>query len=247
MSCKFKIGDRVRMTREFMGRFPTCCGTIKCTTDFCGLSYGVEFDEYMSGHTCDGSVKKGYGYFVIEDCLELCEDGHEEDSRKIVITTDGKTTLARLYEANKVIKKAEAKCAPDDVFDFETGAKLAFNRLYEKSSFVPHLESNGRYYGDIGKETKYTDAVGRKLYVGDVIELYNNGELDTVEVMVETILSYRGNRAKQFVNGIECECNDELGDISGGWKIIKIRSFDEVKNGEEIGIFKYVKENNNGA
>lgn len=49
--------------------------------------------------------------------------------QEIVITTDGKETLARLYEGNKVIKTATARCAPDDTFDFATGAKLAFERL----------------------------------------------------------------------------------------------------------------------
>lgn len=54
------------------------------------------------------------------------------DSQKIVITTDGNTTLARLYEDGKVTKTAKAKCSPDDEFDFAVGAKLAFERLNEK-------------------------------------------------------------------------------------------------------------------
>ena len=48
---------------------------------------------------------------------------------KILITTDGKTTTARLLEGKKTIKTAEAKCSPDDEFDFKTGAKIAFQRL----------------------------------------------------------------------------------------------------------------------
>jgi hypothetical protein len=31
---------------------------------------------------------------------------------KIVLTSDGTTTLARLYDGDKVIKSAEAKCVP---------------------------------------------------------------------------------------------------------------------------------------
>lgn len=53
-------------------------------------------------------------------------------NKKIVITVDGATTLARLYEGNKVVKTAEAKCNPSDEFNFETGAKLAFERLFAK-------------------------------------------------------------------------------------------------------------------
>ena len=51
---------------------------------------------------------------------------------KIVITTNGTETLARLYDGNKIIKTATAKCSPDDDFDFETGATIAFDRLFDK-------------------------------------------------------------------------------------------------------------------
>lgn len=50
------------------------------------------------------------------------------DSR-IVITTDGVTTTARKFDDKKVVKSAEAKCAPGDEFCFETGAGLAYSRL----------------------------------------------------------------------------------------------------------------------
>ena len=49
--------------------------------------------------------------------------------QKIVVTTDGKTTLARLFDGKTMVKRAEAKCAPSDVFDFGIGAELAVKRL----------------------------------------------------------------------------------------------------------------------
>lgn len=54
---------------------------------------------------------------------------------KIVITTDGKTTTATLYRDNEKVT-AEAKCSPEDKFDFITGAKLAMHRLVEKTEEV---------------------------------------------------------------------------------------------------------------
>ncbi len=48
---------------------------------------------------------------------------------KIVITTDGKTTTAKLYDGKKFIKSAKAKCSPDDEFDFGIGSALALERL----------------------------------------------------------------------------------------------------------------------
>lgn len=50
-------------------------------------------------------------------------------NQEIHITTDGKTTYAVLKQNGKVLSRSEAKCHPDDKFDFETGAKIALDRL----------------------------------------------------------------------------------------------------------------------
>lgn len=50
-------------------------------------------------------------------------------NQQIHITTDGKTTYAVLKQDGKVLSRSEAKCHPDDKFDFETGAKIALDRL----------------------------------------------------------------------------------------------------------------------
>lgn len=52
-----------------------------------------------------------------------------KNNQQIHITTDGKTTYAVLKQDGKVLSRSEAKCHPDDKFDFETGAKIAFDRL----------------------------------------------------------------------------------------------------------------------
>lgn len=53
--------------------------------------------------------------------------------KKIIITTDGKTTTAALYDAvGDVVKTAKAECNPCDTFDFIAGANLALERLLEK-------------------------------------------------------------------------------------------------------------------
>ena len=72
---------------------------------------------------------------------------------KIIITTDGTETLARLYGGNKVIKTATAKCSPDDEFDFETGATIAFERLFDKHEKEEPKYFNGKVvcvYGELG-------------------------------------------------------------------------------------------------
>ena len=50
-------------------------------------------------------------------------------NQQIHITTDGKTTYAVLKQNGKVLSRSEAKCHPDDKFDFKMGAKIALDRL----------------------------------------------------------------------------------------------------------------------
>lgn len=53
-----------------------------------------------------------------------------DSTKKIVITTNGKTTTAKMYDGKSCVKVSEARCCPSDTFDFQTGAEIAFNRLF---------------------------------------------------------------------------------------------------------------------
>lgn len=59
-------------------------------------------------------------------------------NESIIIHTDGfKVVTATLYDkSGKQIRKGKAKCSPEDTFDFETGAMLAFERLTSKKIIV---------------------------------------------------------------------------------------------------------------
>lgn len=48
---------------------------------------------------------------------------------KVVITTDGYHTTAKLYSGKNLLRSAKALRNPDDPFDFKIGARLAFARL----------------------------------------------------------------------------------------------------------------------
>lgn len=56
---------------------------------------------------------------------------------KIVITTDGRITTAKLYQHGEPTQKAVATCSPEDTFDFATGAKLALDRLIDAVNNPP--------------------------------------------------------------------------------------------------------------
>ena len=73
-----------------------------------------------------GSTSGDDRWWAYNDDIELVPAA---SAQKIVITTDGVTTLARLYDGKKVVRNAEAKCSPSDTFDLFAGAQLALDRL----------------------------------------------------------------------------------------------------------------------
>lgn len=121
---KFKVGDRVRTKREgFLGTVidvHMSPGNVVAEMD--GPNVGVEVSQFPGRKV----------YWLGEDSYEKVAG-----NAKIVITTDGITTIARLYDGKKVMKSAEAKCAPGDTFNFNTCAQLAFNRLVYGTDYHP--------------------------------------------------------------------------------------------------------------
>lgn len=128
---KYKVGDKViirkwdDMKREFGidkdGDIKTSACFTKGMREFCGKEMTIrrELGEHYN--------MEGTPYIFSKDEFE------KENEQKIVITTDGAETLDRLYEGDKVVKKATAKCSPNDTFDFNVGAKLAFERLMNEA------------------------------------------------------------------------------------------------------------------
>lgn len=149
---KYKVGDRVIAT-DNIGRNENRPGTIVklwLHSDH-PSPYGVKFDD---------------------DKIDmLWSEVHSliPPQQKIVVTTDGKITTAKMYENGKVVKTAEAKCCSEDTFDFNVGAKLAVERLTK-------VEETPKYYNGkvvcvdnsycthcltVGKIYTFIDGVGK--------------------------------------------------------------------------------------
>lgn len=70
-----------------------------------------------------------YDIHALNKWFKSCEYEFElVDGEKIVITREGKTTIATLYRGDEKVV-ATTRCAPEDKFDFMVGAKIALNRL----------------------------------------------------------------------------------------------------------------------
>lgn len=97
-----------------------------------------------------------------------------EENETIVIYRKDREVIAL---DKRTGKKAVAKCNPSDQFDFETGAKLAFERLFEK----PERVYNGKIC--------ITEVTGKRVFsfepqfkVGNIIEI-KDGKFETKEGM----------------------------------------------------------------
>lgn len=50
---------------------------------------------------------------------------------KIVVVTKGNKISVKMWKERELIAEAEARCSPEDEFNYETGVKLAIERLFE--------------------------------------------------------------------------------------------------------------------
>lgn len=121
----YKVGDLAKITGN-------------CNRHWFKIGETVRLKEYLGGMNHAWKAE----YLDGRDWWYVCESDMKPYKptimpQKIVITTDGKTTLARLFDGKTMVKRAEAKCAPSDTFNFNTGANLAFNRLVYGTDYNP--------------------------------------------------------------------------------------------------------------
>jgi TATA-box binding protein (TBP) (component of TFIID and TFIIIB) len=140
---KYKDGDKVRirswedMEKQFGldrdGDINTSACFVKPMRKYCGKMLTIS------------NIRASGNFDMKESEYIFSEDEFEKNHiEKIVITADGAETLARLYEDGKVVKSATAKCSPEDEFDFNIGAKLAFDRLVERTDEKKEKYYNGK-------------------------------------------------------------------------------------------------------
>ena len=168
---KYKVGDKVRIVSEWHNG---CCQDDSGEIDkWLGKVMTVRYvGKLLYRMVEDAKDNDGEGWLWTENCIA----GLAREN-KIVITTNGTETLARLYDGNKVIKTATAKCAPDDKFSFETGVKIAFERLFDSEE-----KEEPKYFN--GKAVCVNEYFG--FTVGKIYEFVNGQCLDDKKMLRPT-------------------------------------------------------------
>lgn len=159
MKHKFHVGDVVKPNKKADENY-----TIT-TTSVVREAIVTELRDYtMDIKIIKGSCSVGKVFTVEEKYFDLVRKAKQE-------------TIVIYRNDNKVValdkttgKKAEAKCNPDDEFDFRTGAKLAFNRLMGEDVKPDNGVREVKRKAKVGEYVKVVDAK-------PAILSYKNGDI----------------------------------------------------------------------
>ena len=155
---KFKVGDRVKCVNDGILRKPIVgkLGTI-VVSGANDCDYGVEFDDYINGHSCGYSCKNGHGWYCNGNMLDLVTK-----EKPIMIYRKGREVIAEDKDTGKT---GAAKCNPSDEFDFYTGAKLALERLMgEEKKKVKFTDGMAIWCENKSQFDELTDILGANGY-----------------------------------------------------------------------------------
>lgn len=209
---RFKVGDKVRVRRDLEAGKRYYMDDKKESDIFMfGMKEFLGEIVTIIGLFCEMYKIKDSEYVWTDEMFEpVCDN-------KIVITTDGMETVAKLYDGKKIIKRATAKCSPNDEFNFETGAKIAFERLIEETlAEEKPIEKKPKLKIEVGKRymlKSYSDVTNARMLDG---ETWRRDFSQPVEVISDNGVDEQGfyvecaNKNKWFVDASSflCECID---------------------------------------
>jgi len=132
MKYKFKVGDT-----------PTVRQDLSETTRPCGLRVQpgmlrLRGKKVTITNAWNAAMGHGARYAIKECDWTFCDDCFDDVPSTIIITTDGRTTTARLKDGKQTVREAKAVCNSSDTFSFNVGASLALSRLLYGTDYNPN-------------------------------------------------------------------------------------------------------------
>lgn len=133
---KFKVGDRVELISKIY--HTNACvgdnGTVVGRDAQYGYdkAYAVRMDKKSPlYHTCGGLVPEGYGQYLWGSCLKLIEDKPTREF-KLIITSKGDTTTAKLIHGKDVTKVATVTRYSKDEYSEKAAVEAVVEKILEK-------------------------------------------------------------------------------------------------------------------
>ncbi len=202
--------------------------------------------------------ERGYQYSLHNITVVDFKDIKPNEPRyQIIIDCDGKTTTAKMMVDGKEVKTGVAKYNPADKFDFSIGAKVAFDRLWDKSE--PVKPTAPFKVGDRVKCIKVPDYNKEVVGKYGVVKAVESGNY--LPILVEFDEKHKkghagrcGTQCKpgcgwwcgikdlELVTFREVKCPAKVGEYI---KIVKppMVSFDEYEEGDILKVVQYTKGN----
>lgn len=233
----FRVGDHVRAISE------NYAYTTK-SNKWEGIVTEV-YDDRFSAKTIRYS-----GDNYVEHEFSCLHPEHFElvDKTSIHVYRQGNSVKAIVRNGAVTVKSAEAKCSPEDAFDFHFGAKLALNRLFgtgiipEKKKLV--ILRHGQLNGVVGDPAGLRDIRGTDLCVGDIVEVYRasgtrvsgGGKRFIVQPNKDVLEFQPAGCGFDWIN------SGKNGFDTDGWYIIKLHDHSTLREGDEVNGYKIVME-----
>lgn len=145
---KFKVGDRVRVIDDIGTRCKIGdTGTIMkhSHTGISGDCYAVQMDKRQKHlHDCGGYVRNGYGQFLWDRNIKLVEEKPTREF-KLIITSKGDTTTAKLIHGKDVAKEATVTRYSTDEYSEKAAVEAVVEKIFGEDE--KKNEANKPYTG----------------------------------------------------------------------------------------------------
>lgn len=128
---KFKVGDRVKLVVDRFTVPRGTTGVIKCfgkDADKEGIDIAIELDRPISYHNCGGRTKYGCGWWVAERDIELIKTAEPEF--KLIITSKGDTTTAKLIHGKTTTKEATVTRYSKDEYSEKAAVEAVTKKIF---------------------------------------------------------------------------------------------------------------------
>lgn len=146
---KFKVGDRVEVisTKYYTAASIGDKGTVVKVYfhNFDDSNYVVRMDrKNLRYHTCNGLVPWGYGQYLWGSCLKLVKDKPTREF-KLIITSSGDTTTAKLIHGKDVTKEATVTRYSKDEYSEKAAVEAVTKKIFGEDE--KENEANKPYNG----------------------------------------------------------------------------------------------------
>lgn len=128
---KFKVGDRVKLVVDRFTIPRGTTGVIKCfgkDADKEKIDIAIELDRPISYHNCGGRTKYNCGWWVAERDIELIKTAEPEF--KLIITSSGDTTTAKLIHGKDVAKEATVTRYSKDEYSEKAAVEAVTKKIF---------------------------------------------------------------------------------------------------------------------